>query len=338
MKRFFALNQKQQAPVIATSVQYFIPTAPASTTELLPTVACVEPDLVSLVAGKKYAWCSCGLSQRQPFCDGSHAGTDWKPLMFSPKRTQLDWLCTCKFTRDPPYCDAAHNRLVELQARRIKELSVVNKVANIPWLADAPVDHQQPRIVLIHGFMAGQHMASHLLRWLRDAGFVDVSLFSNNASPNKVADFLQEAKGQGRKVALIGYSQGGFQVLKVAKRLASRNVGVDAVVSIAAGGVGRLHPAQWFFPVRRIPKNIHTLLNIYSHADGMGTDPIARGNALPNGVAQQVVNVALAKTEGVDHIALVRCYPLERQHPAVTAQVLTPILATLNGLSADNGT
>ncbi len=32
---------------------------------------------------KNYFWCSCGMSKSQPFCDRSHAGTEFKPIKFS---------------------------------------------------------------------------------------------------------------------------------------------------------------------------------------------------------------------------------------------------------------
>ena len=32
----------------------------------------LNPYQVELEAGKRYAWCACGRSKRQPFCDGSH--------------------------------------------------------------------------------------------------------------------------------------------------------------------------------------------------------------------------------------------------------------------------
>lgn len=79
-----------------------------------PRVACLEPALLSLSAGQTYHWCSCGRSRRQPFCDGSHAGSGVEPLPFTVRRTQTYWLCNCKYTRRPPFCDAAHNRLAEL--------------------------------------------------------------------------------------------------------------------------------------------------------------------------------------------------------------------------------
>lgn len=36
-----------------------------------------------LFGAKNYFWCSCGMSKSQPFCDRSHAGTEFKPLKFS---------------------------------------------------------------------------------------------------------------------------------------------------------------------------------------------------------------------------------------------------------------
>ena len=37
---------------------------------------------VKVTEGKSYFWCSCGKSLKQPFCDGSHKGTEFKPLNF----------------------------------------------------------------------------------------------------------------------------------------------------------------------------------------------------------------------------------------------------------------
>ena len=30
---------------------------------------------------KRYAWCACGKSDKQPFCDGSHKGSDFSPII-----------------------------------------------------------------------------------------------------------------------------------------------------------------------------------------------------------------------------------------------------------------
>ena len=41
-----------------------------------------EPVAINVVVGKNYAWCSCGLSKKQPFCDNSHKGTEFKPVIY----------------------------------------------------------------------------------------------------------------------------------------------------------------------------------------------------------------------------------------------------------------
>ncbi len=75
-----------------------------------------KPCLVSLKAGKKYAWCTCKHSKEQPFCDGSHKGTDMKPKVFTADKDEDVLLCACKATQSGPYCDGAHNNLEEVYA------------------------------------------------------------------------------------------------------------------------------------------------------------------------------------------------------------------------------
>lgn len=56
-----------------------------------------------------YRWCACGKSQSQPFCDGSHKLTEFKPLKFNITEKKTYHLCGCKKTKTPPYCDGSHN-------------------------------------------------------------------------------------------------------------------------------------------------------------------------------------------------------------------------------------
>ena len=44
-----------------------------------PVVANNQPVKVSLAKGEAYAFCTCGRSSQQTFCDDSHVGTDFKP-------------------------------------------------------------------------------------------------------------------------------------------------------------------------------------------------------------------------------------------------------------------
>ena len=74
-------------------------------------VAGSSPVLIDAEAGKNYAWCTCGLSDNQPFCNGAHNGSDFTPQIFSLEEAKKIALCTCKQTSNPPYCDGAHKSL-----------------------------------------------------------------------------------------------------------------------------------------------------------------------------------------------------------------------------------
>ena len=45
-------------------------------------VAGTTPNIIEQEEGKTYAWCSCGKSENQPWCNGAHAGSDFKPKVF----------------------------------------------------------------------------------------------------------------------------------------------------------------------------------------------------------------------------------------------------------------
>ena len=69
-----------------------------------------KPYVTELKAGT-YWWCSCGKSSSQPFCDGSHKGTDFQPLEFTVSETKKYGLCGCKQSQNPPFCDGNHKDL-----------------------------------------------------------------------------------------------------------------------------------------------------------------------------------------------------------------------------------
>lgn len=66
------------------------------------------PYEVTLEEGKTYYWCTCGLTQKQPFCDGAHKGSGLKSHCFKSEKEQTVWLCGCKKTKNPPFCDGSH--------------------------------------------------------------------------------------------------------------------------------------------------------------------------------------------------------------------------------------
>jgi CDGSH iron-sulfur domain-containing protein 3 len=76
-----------------------------------PQIAAKQPKEVELTEGKTYAWCACGLSSNQPFCDGSHKITDLRPKIFKADKHEKVWLCQCKQTGNAPFCDGTHKTL-----------------------------------------------------------------------------------------------------------------------------------------------------------------------------------------------------------------------------------
>lgn len=81
-----------------------------------PVIADRKPRQVNLEAGREYYWCACGRSKNQPFCDGSHAGTDFSPKPFTPSSSGTADLCMCKRTQNAPFCDGSHKSLPKSEA------------------------------------------------------------------------------------------------------------------------------------------------------------------------------------------------------------------------------
>ena len=68
-----------------------------------------SPVGIDVIEGKSYSWCTCGLSIKQPFCDGSHKRTNFAPFKFLADQSKKVFFCTCKQTNDQPLCDGSHN-------------------------------------------------------------------------------------------------------------------------------------------------------------------------------------------------------------------------------------
>ena len=58
-----------------------------------------------------YAWCACGRSSNQPYCDGSHKGTEFSPYIEKIEETKRVAWCGCKHTNGVPFCDGSHKNL-----------------------------------------------------------------------------------------------------------------------------------------------------------------------------------------------------------------------------------
>lgn len=82
--------------------------------EGLPKLAICEPAGIEVEPGKIYSWCSCGLSEKEPFCDSTHKnieGMPFRSVKVTFDKAQVVWFCQCKRTKTPPFCDDTHNSL-----------------------------------------------------------------------------------------------------------------------------------------------------------------------------------------------------------------------------------
>jgi len=73
-----------------------------------------QPIRVEETPGKK-AYCTCGWSERLPYCDGAHnrLNTGCKPvkLVLGEQEAGTRWICQCHRTATPPWCDGTHKQL-----------------------------------------------------------------------------------------------------------------------------------------------------------------------------------------------------------------------------------
>ena len=71
-----------------------------------------NPSKIQVEKGKTYYWCACGLSQKQPFCDGSHKKEgNFKSIKYMAQSDKVVFFCNCKLTKNPLFCDNSHIKL-----------------------------------------------------------------------------------------------------------------------------------------------------------------------------------------------------------------------------------
>jgi CDGSH-type Zn-finger protein len=76
-----------------------------------PIRASNTPFAVAVEQGKDYWWCACGRSKTQPFCDGSHKGSEFSPRKYTAEESKTVYFCGCKQSGKAPLCDGTHKSL-----------------------------------------------------------------------------------------------------------------------------------------------------------------------------------------------------------------------------------
>ncbi|KAF3687153.1 CDGSH iron-sulfur domain-containing protein 3, mitochondrial MitoNEET-related protein 2 [Channa argus] len=101
------MQTERSLPLFPCMVQYC-----QQSTQSVP--AARLPYRVKVSAGKRYAWCACGHSKKQPFCDGTHRtkAPGISPLHFTAEQDKAVTLCACKQTKNAPYCDGSHIKVI----------------------------------------------------------------------------------------------------------------------------------------------------------------------------------------------------------------------------------
>lgn len=137
-----------------------------------PIVANNKPVKVDVTEGEEYYFCTCGRSSSQPFCDGSHAGTEFKPKPFTAEKSGDAFLCQCKHSANLPFCDGSHKQFddnaigkegpgLQIKANKIPVASATVEEPTVEFI------HQLAREGLSkmghHGPMTSMGVPRHLL-------------------------------------------------------------------------------------------------------------------------------------------------------------------------------
>ena len=111
-----------------------------------PIIADNKPVKVTLTKGQEYYFCTCGRSENQPFCDGSHVGTSFIPKVIVAEEDGDAYLCACKYSGNRPFCDGTHQKFSDDQVG--KEGPGLQPEKTVPPVAVATPE--EPTVEFIH--------------------------------------------------------------------------------------------------------------------------------------------------------------------------------------------
>jgi len=111
-----------------------------------PIIADNKPKKADLKKGQEYYFCRCGRSQQQPFCDGSHKGTEFTPMAFIGEEDGDAYLCACKHTNNAPFCDGSHKQFTTEQVGK----EGPGRKIEATLLPEAVPTQEEPSVAFIH--------------------------------------------------------------------------------------------------------------------------------------------------------------------------------------------
>lgn len=76
-------------------------------------MACQNKPYVIDESPRKVAYCTCCDSQKNPYCDGTHAknGSGKMPIVVTVESEKKVAWCGCRQSKNLPYCDGTHSTL-----------------------------------------------------------------------------------------------------------------------------------------------------------------------------------------------------------------------------------
>ena len=111
-----------------------------------PIVFDNKPKTVNLVKGEESYFCSCGRSNNQPYCDGSHKGTHFVPKAFTADSDGEAYLCLCKQSANAPYCDGTHKNISIEEVGKAPQKAINETGESIQAVATT----EEPTVAFIH--------------------------------------------------------------------------------------------------------------------------------------------------------------------------------------------
>ncbi|MEZ8824526.1 glutamate synthase-related protein [Vibrio amylolyticus] len=112
-----------------------------------PIIADSKPIKVELNKDQEYYFCTCGRSKNQPYCDGSHSGTEFKPKSFVAESSGDAYLCKCKHSANLPFCDGSHKQFTAEQVGTEGPGVQIEATNGAPI---ATVTKEEPTVEFIH--------------------------------------------------------------------------------------------------------------------------------------------------------------------------------------------